>query len=241
MNTKCPRCHEDQPEGTKFCTSCGARLTYEQKRVAPMAEAAFAPTLATDVPTKAGAGTPAGVVVIPQGAAAPVAVSALGTTPPPFATPPLPALTPPAAPAQAPVPASPDVAPGEDRSVVVATVAGKLVGLDARSGAVTWEHAIDAGTPQLCIGRGLVLAAVGQSLYCCDYRTGRPLWRAALSAASARVTMVLDGEAIFALGAGVVDAFDPSGRHLWSRAILPGAAASGAVGLPGNVSQADRD
>ena len=254
MTTKCPRCHEDQPDGTKFCMSCGARFSYDTKRPVPAvsAEAAFAPTLATEVPTKAGTGTPAGgapattppLVVIPPSA---------GTTPPPFATPMggvmVSMARPPAAaaPSPAPTPArgGPAVAPGavpaEDKSIVVATVSGKLVGLDARTGAIAWEHAIDNGTPQLVIAQDLVLAAVGQSLYCCDYRTGRPMWRAALSAYSPRVTMVIEGDAIYAFGAGVVDAFDRIGRRLWTRTIAQGSAASGAIGVPGNVSQADRD
>lgn len=259
MTSKCPRCHEDQPDGTKFCMSCGARLSYETKRTAAPVDpsTAFAPTMASEIPTKSGAGAPGG-------AAQALVPASIGTTPPPFATPmggvvvtpsPGPAIAVPApappAPASVPAPmATParggpviSVAPasGEDKSIVVAAVSGKLVGLDAQSGVVAWEHAIDNGTPQLLIGQGLVLAAVGQSLYCCDYRTGRPMWRAALSAYAARITMILEGEHIYAFGAGVVDAFDRIGRRLWTRTILPGAGASGAIGVPGNVSQADRD
>jgi len=234
VTTKCPRCHEDQPDGTKFCMSCGARFSYTKP--SPV-EAAFAPTMATDLTTSPGPGTPRGVVVTPaapqapspQPVAAPFLVAvppSVGTTPPPFS------VTPGALPASMPV---------EERSVVVATVAGKLVGLDAQTGTIAWEHAIEPGTPQLVIQRGLVLAAVGQSLYCCEYRTGRPIWRAILSAPSARVTMVVEPDRVYAFGGGVVDAFDHDGRRVWSRPILPGATASGAIGLPDNVSQADRD
>lgn len=275
---KCPRCHEEQPDGTKFCMSCGARFSYEPKRsAAPVEpEAAFAPTLATELPTKPGTPTPG---VLPQapmaaastmpGPAQPLVPPSIGTTPPPFSTgtpsggvmPPAPVgvvITPAggtaaAAPAMA-RPSTPSTtppravaasvaaaAPVEDRSIVVATVSGKLTGLDVHTGAVVWEHAIDNGTPQLLIGQGLVLAAVGQSLYCCDYKTGRPMWRAALSAYSPRITMILEGDHVYAFGAGVVDAFDRIGRRLWTHTILAGAAASGAIGVPGNVSQADRD
>jgi outer membrane protein assembly factor BamB len=170
-------------------------------------------------------------------------------------------VTPPLGSKSAPPPVvSPSIAPGpamarpsstaapvaaaaavEDKSIVVTAVSGKLVGLDARSGSVVWEHAIDNGTPMLLIGQGLVLAAVGQSLYCCDYKTGRPMWRAALSAYAARITMIFEGEHVYAFGAGVVDAFDRVGRRVWTRPILPGANASGAIGVPGNVSQADRE
>lgn len=268
--TKCPRCHEEQPDGTKFCMSCGARLTYETKRpTAPVDPAtAFAPTLASEIPTKPGTATPGSVPVVaapgatatpgPQKAILPPSV---GTTPPPFATPMGVVITPAAAPAagapasasmRVPAPSttpprggpaapSPVIGTTEDKSILVAAVSGKLVGLDVQTGAVVWEHAIDNGTPQLLIGQGLVLAAVGQSLYCCEYRTGRPMWRAALSAYAPRITMILEGDQIYAFGAGVVDAFDRIGRRLWTRPILPGAPASGAIGVPGNVSQADRD
>jgi hypothetical protein len=225
--------------------SCGARLSYEMKRTAVPADAAtaFAPTMASEIPTKSGAATPGSV---PQS----VVPASIGTTPPPFATPMggvvvTAAPAPPATPVPTPARGGPviSVAPvsGEDKSIVVAAVSGKLVGLDAQTGVVAWEHAIDNGTPQLLIGQGLVLAAVGQSLYCCDYRTGRPMWRAALSAYAARITMILEGDHIYAFGAGVVDAFDRIGRRVWTRTILPGAGASGAIGVPGNVSQADRD
>lgn len=246
MTAKCPRCQEEQPEGTKFCMSCGARFSYEQKRVT--GAEAFAATLATDLGVSGGSGTPRGVpaaapppssssvaaappvaLVVPPSAATPfvpVVPPSAGTTPPAFVATPGALAAPPQ---------------GEDRSVVIATVAGKLVGLDAQTGIIAWEHAIEAGTPQLVVGAGLVLAAVGQSLYCCEYRTGRPMWRATLSAPSPRVTMVVEPDRVYAFGAGIVDAFDHAGRKVWTRPILPGATASGAIGLPGNVSQADRD
>ena len=219
MTTKCQRCHEDQPDGTKFCMSCGARLSFQTTPAA--GQDAFAPTLATDLATAAGTGTPRGVEAVSVGIP-----PSVGTTPPSFTATPGVVLAP---------------MPVEDRSIVIATVAGKLVGLDAQTGTVAWEHAIEPGTPQLVIHAGMVLAAVGQSVYCCEYRTGRPMWRALLTAPSSRVTMVVEPDRVYAFGAGVVDAFDLSGRKVWTRSILVGSAASGAIGLPGNVSQADRE
>lgn len=130
----------------------------------------------------------------------------------------------------------------EDRSIVVVAINGQVAGIDRRTGAEVWRNKMSGGgfgAVDLEVAQGRVfVSASGAALFCLDYKTGRDLWSARTSA-TGRSTILLDGEQVFVAKQGHVDCFDLHGNRLWSQPLGGMGLGCTAVGLPGNVRQAD--
>jgi outer membrane protein assembly factor BamB len=124
--------------------------------------------------------------------------------------------------------------------VLVATIGSKVFGLDRATGRVLWEHALNAyGVAcALVVQDDVVYAASMKDLACLDYRTGRVLWSSAL-AASGRVTLLVDGAQLFVGCGGEVECFSLGGKRLWHNPFKGKGLANVALGVPGQVAQAD--
>jgi outer membrane protein assembly factor BamB len=129
----------------------------------------------------------------------------------------------------------------EFRALLVVAVEGHVCAFDTETGEPVWKNPLRGG------GFGAVALEVwaervfavpsGKVLYCLDYRTGKTLWATEL-ATSGRATVLVDGERVFGGRGDVVQCFDLDGRSRWvsDSGVIAGPMA---VGLPGNVRQAD--
>lgn len=129
----------------------------------------------------------------------------------------------------------------EDRSLLIACFAGKAFGLDRRTGAVRWRTELEGyGAIELAVGGGWVVACTSSHLHFVEYLTGRLASSVPHTVKrSMRPVMVIDeGQILVGLGGEVV-AYSTSGEPLWSQPFKGEGIAVVALGLPGNVRQAD--
>ncbi len=133
-------------------------------------------------------------------------------------------------------------AESEDRSVLVVAFNRRVVGFEARTGQIRWETEIDTvfGPIELAIEPPHVYACDAKHVFCLDYATGRVVGQVRLPAKYVdRPSMVVDGGLIFIAGAGEVMCLDTRGRTVWHDPLEGRGAGRMALGLPGNVRQAD--
>jgi hypothetical protein len=127
--------------------------------------------------------------------------------------------------------------------IIVAAAGGKLLGLDAGSGAVRWENAMDGGgygEVALAVTGERVLASADRGkLFCLDYPSGQELWTAKTHSLG-RATILVDGANVLVAKGGHLDCFDvESGARRWSSSLPKAGYGTVAIGVPGNVVQAD--
>jgi hypothetical protein len=106
--------------------------------------------------------------------------------------------------------------------------------------AISWEHGDDVWSVPLAatsgpVARdGLVYVASNETVHALDAETGAERWAA--PAAGALQTLLLSGDRLVGVGAGVAHAFDaPSGRLLWTHMLAPAAAPAGMATSPDGV------
>lgn len=132
--------------------------------------------------------------------------------------------------------------PDGDPSIIIAALGGVVLGLDRATGEVRWEHALaGAGAGEVALGfrHGVLVASDAAAVvFRIDPGTGQTLWDAATSGVG-RATILVEPELIVVGKGGSVDAFAHHGRRRWSRP-LPGPGPGRlALGVSGNVAQAD--
>lgn len=126
---------------------------------------------------------------------------------------------------------------------MIVAVAGRVAALDVATGRELWRNELSGagtGTVELVIDNGRIFVAVGSTsvVACIDYETGRELWRTT-TATYGRATMVVDGPRIFVARQGYVDCIDRDGNVLWSNGLSGLGVGPTAIGVEGNVAQAD--
>ena len=123
--------------------------------------------------------------------------------------------------------------------LMVTAFGGKVFGIDAQTGKMLWKHTVSAETTvELYVCEALILAACWKTLVCLENPSGILLWRAELRAAG-RVSLLVQGDRIFAAASGEVSCFDRTGALVWTQQFKGEGPAPVAMGLPGNVRQAD--
>lgn len=128
-----------------------------------------------------------------------------------------------------------------NRSTLVTAFAGKVFGLDRRTGATLWTHALDQnGVLEIAIHEGVVIVVTRGTLSFIDYATGRGLARVTLVGQWAgRPTMIVDDGHIYIGRHGELSCYKLTGQPVWNQP-FPGQGMGGmALGLPGNLRQAD--
>jgi outer membrane protein assembly factor BamB len=130
---------------------------------------------------------------------------------------------------------------GAPTPVVVLAISDRILGIDPSTGDVRWDYQIQgagAHPLSLLITPNRIYAACAPALACLEYPTGEPLWTA--NVPLGRAVLLLEGGRLYvATGAGKLDCFTLDGQHLWQNSLKGKGTGPVALGVPGNVMQAD--
>lgn len=136
----------------------------------------------------------------------------------------------------------------EDRSVLVTAFKGRVFGLDRATGQVRWEVSLllqasgwgVEDETEIWIGGDVVIACSTRSLAFISYPDGRLLASKPIPGSyPARPTMLVDGEHVYVGRGGELSCFTTRGDLVWFQPFQGKGLGSLAIGLPGNVRQAD--
>jgi outer membrane protein assembly factor BamB len=124
-------------------------------------------------------------------------------------------------------------------------VSGRVAAVDLASGKELWRNELagaGTGPVDLHIDGGEVLACVSTSdaLFCLDYATGELRWQAE-TRGYGRASILVDGPHVIVARNGYVTCLSRKGERLWVNALNGLGLGPTAVGLPGNVRQADSE
>jgi hypothetical protein len=133
---------------------------------------------------------------------------------------------------------------GVDSSLLVIAFANQIFALDRATGNVRWEVPFGEQAAhreiELAIIDGVVIAANPFHLMFVDYASGKVRAKVELAhERKGRPTMLVDGGQVFVCGDASMSCFDMSGKHLWTNPFKDRGRGSVALGVPGNVRQAD--
>jgi outer membrane protein assembly factor BamB len=129
---------------------------------------------------------------------------------------------------------------GAPTPVVVLAIGDRLLGIDPSTGDVRWEYQIAPGghAVSLLMTPNTIYAACGPTLACLEYPTGEPRWTADVPLG--RAVLLLEGGRLYvATDSGKLDCFTLDGQHLWQNPLKGKGTGCVALGVPGNVMQAD--
>jgi outer membrane protein assembly factor BamB len=130
----------------------------------------------------------------------------------------------------------------EDRSILVAAFNGKVFGLDRASGVPRWAVNVEehGGEVELAVDADVVVACTHTRLTFIRYATGEILRLVELVGEyPSRPLMLIDGGQILIARHGEVSCYALSGDALWLQPFTGHGFGSVALGLPGQVRQAD--
>ncbi|WP_437603167.1 PQQ-binding-like beta-propeller repeat protein [Sorangium sp. So ce590] len=125
--------------------------------------------------------------------------------------------------------------------VLVAAFLDQIFGVDPVTGRVLWEHkqgGAGYSSTALLITPAAIYAATFSSIACLRYPTGELLWQAE-TATQGRATLLLEGDRLFVAKQGEIECFSLTGQSLWHNRFKGKGMAAVALGVPGNVAQAD--
>jgi outer membrane protein assembly factor BamB len=123
-----------------------------------------------------------------------------------------------------------------DRSLLIVAFSGQVFAVDRATGIVRWEvTTVHANAVEIFLTETVVIAATTGHLLFIDYLTGAlhatvPLRRA---------TMLFEGEHIYVGDTGEASCYTLRGDLVWSQHFKGKGQGDVALGLPGNVRQAD--
>lgn len=131
-----------------------------------------------------------------------------------------------------------DAAP--DRTILVCAFGGRVFGLERSTGAVRWEVKVEGHTVEILIDAGIVVAATVSHLAFIDYATGTVHKKIPLQGTLVgRPTMLVDSGNIYVARAGEVSCYTVRGESVWLQPFRGKGSTTVALGLPGNIRQAD--
>ncbi len=128
--------------------------------------------------------------------------------------------------------------------VLVVAFNTHVIGMDPVSGRRLWYWtplpAVAVGTWRIAIAETRVLVCGGSLVACLAYDTGKELWRRESPVFAA--TLLVEGDRFFVAGSGTLAAFDiETGKLLWHEPFKGHGHGPVALGVPGNVVQADEN
>ncbi|HJK91542.1 MAG TPA: PQQ-binding-like beta-propeller repeat protein [Polyangiaceae bacterium LLY-WYZ-15_(1-7)] len=128
-----------------------------------------------------------------------------------------------------------------DRSVLVASLNGRVFGFDAVTGERRWEHRVGGVHVELLVEEDRVFAAAAdRRLHCFHYPTGEPAWEVKLPMVYvSRPTMLREADRLYVAIGGELACVDLEGNLLWHDPMKGFGIASMALGLPGKTRQSD--
>jgi len=126
---------------------------------------------------------------------------------------------------------------------LIVAVAGRVAALDIATGRELWRNEIPGaggGTVELLIDNGRVYVALPTTsvVACLDLESGSELWRVRTST-HGRATMLIEGPRLIVARQGYVDCLDRDGNTLWSNGLSGLGVGATAIGVEGNIRQAD--
>ncbi len=128
-------------------------------------------------------------------------------------------------------------------AVVVLAICERILGIDPATGEVRWTQKLAWGglaAAALLVTPNHIFAAINSKVACFDYPTGEPRWTADIP--SGRPVLLLDsGRLYVSTSSGRLDCFSIDGQHLWQNPLKGMGQGCVAIGVPGNVMQADKD
>jgi len=124
------------------------------------------------------------------------------------------------------------------RQVVVA-FNGKVLAMDLVTGERVWSYDLGgSATVRLAIDDGKVYCCAYSGLACLDYDSGRELWR---TAEEGNETLLVVGDRVLTGCNGELRCYSAAdGRRLWEDKFKGMGLGCVALGVPGNIVQADR-
>ena len=129
-----------------------------------------------------------------------------------------------------------------DRSVILVGLNGHLAGLDVATGQVLWKNALRGGLDGeveiATWGNYVFASATGPKLFAVDYHSGEEVWTVPTSG-TGRAVLVVEENMVMVAKEGTIDCYDFGGQRLWSQALRGLGVGNIAIGLPGNIRQAD--
>jgi outer membrane protein assembly factor BamB len=130
-----------------------------------------------------------------------------------------------------------------DRSLLIVAMGYHVTAVDLATGREVWRHALSGGgtgAVDLAIHDRLVVAcASGARVSALDYATGAVRWSADTTGVEGRATILVDAGRILVAKDGYLDCFDEAGNSVWKQELSGLGHGVAALGLPGNVRQAD--
>lgn len=133
----------------------------------------------------------------------------------------------------------------EEPELLVAVFAGRVYGMDPKSGARLWEHDLESpGSDQaieVFLDAQLLVLCTPSELFAFGYPSGRQLWRRKLEGVyKGRPIMLARGGFLFVGRDGEVGCYTMQGDVLWHDKYEGKGLGRVALALPGNVRQMDR-
>ena len=125
--------------------------------------------------------------------------------------------------------------------ILVMTIGGTILGIDPRTGDVSWAHELSAvqAPTALVVTATRIFACNPPRLVCLEYPTGAKRWSASVARGSCP-TILLVGELLYVSSAlGHLECFTVEGQPLWHTPLKGRGTGGVALGMPGNVMQAD--
>lgn len=131
----------------------------------------------------------------------------------------------------------------QDRTILVVGFRGQVFGLERATGHVVWETPLGdrfADETEIWIGNDVVIAASRTRLAFIAYETGQLYASIPLPGSyESRPTMLVDEEHVYIGRRGELSCFTTRGQPVWFNPFKGKGLGSMAIGLPGNVRQAD--
>jgi outer membrane protein assembly factor BamB len=132
---------------------------------------------------------------------------------------------------------------GEVNELIIAAFGGKVFGVDAATGAPRWKVEVEwtSGPVELIVTRERVVALTGRWILLLERETGRALKKVERkdNGAGARPVALVDGPHLFIGSAGALCCYTLDGEFLWDQPFKGEGLGVVALGVPGNVRQAD--
>lgn len=127
-------------------------------------------------------------------------------------------------------------------NVLVTAFSNQIYGLDPASGQILWafQPPNGYGEVEIAIEEGVVIAANSAVVAFLDYQTGQPLAVVPIPGEySRRPTMIVQGGYVYVGRNGEVSCLTTRGHAVWAQPFTGKGMGSVALGLPGNIRQAD--
>jgi outer membrane protein assembly factor BamB len=132
---------------------------------------------------------------------------------------------------------------GHDRTVLISAFNNKIFGVNRQNGQLLWQVELGAGygpTVDIAIIDNVVVAVCGATLSFIEYRTGRVYKEVKLAGEpSSRPTLLIDGQHVYVASDGELGCYTSAGDLVWFQPFKGHGHGTMALGLPGNIRQAD--